>query len=162
MAPPPINASVRYRAKGKTKCYWVPVIANLAAPTRAELNAGVDLSPQIMDMDGWLIESGSIDTPDLASDFTGNIPGSTSVDDSSLTFYSDLNGDDVRALLPRDTNGHIVWLHAGDIPGNATTDAYPVRVGSLGKTVTIDEDASSIQVNFNITAEPEENLVIPA
>lgn len=162
MAPPPINASTRYRAKGKTKCYWVPTIANIDAPTRQELDAGVDLSPQIMESDGWQVESGAIETPDLGSDFTGSIPGSTSVDDSSLTMYSDRNGDDVRQVLPRETEGHIVWLHGGDIPGNNTMDVFPVRVGSVGKPVTIDDDASSIVVTFNVTAEPSEDLEIPA
>lgn len=163
MAPPPITKATRYRAKGKTKCYWVPTIANLeSGPTRAELDAGVDLSPQIMDNDGWQVESGSIDTPDLAHDFTGSIPGSTSVDDSSITFYSDVNGDDVRAVLPRGTEGNIVWLHGGDVPGNNTMDVHPVRVGSLGKPVSLDDDAASIQVNFNITDEPQEDLEIPA
>lgn len=162
MAPPPINAHTRYVAKSKTKCYWVPTIANVQAPTRAELDAGVDLSPQLMDVDGWVVESESVETPDLASNFTGSINGSTSADDSSVTMYSDRNGADIRAILQRDDDGNVVWLHGGDIPGNATMDVFPARVGSLGKNITLDDDASSIQVNFNITAEPAENVVIPA
>ena len=162
MAPSPINPSVRYKARGKSKIYWVPTVANVAAPTRPEIDAGIDLSPQIMEVDGWVVESGSIETPDLATDFTGNITGSRSADDSSITMYSDLNGDDVRAVLEREDNGYILILHGGDVPGNATMDNFPSRVGSLGKSITLDDDASSIQVNFNITAEPQENLVIPA
>lgn len=162
MAPPPINASVRYRAKGKTKIYWVPAIANIEAPTRAELDAGINLSPQIMETDGWQVNSDSIPTPDLESEFTGSIPGDVTIDDSSLTMYSDLNGDDVRQVLPRGTNGNVAILHGGDVPGNPTMNIYPSRVGSLGQPVSLGDDAASIQVNFNITAEPAENVVIPA
>jgi hypothetical protein len=162
MAPPPINAHTRYVAKSKTKCYWVPDIANKSAPTRGELDAGIDLSPQIMDVDGWVLESESVETPDLATRFTGSINGSTSADDSSLTMYSDRNGADIRAVLELDDDGFVVWLHGGDIAGNPTMDVWPSRIGSLGKNITLDDDASSIQVNFNITDEPAENLVIPA
>ncbi|WP_242890276.1 phage tail tube protein [Actinomadura litoris] len=162
MAPPPINAHTRYVAKSKTKCYWVPDIANVQAPTRGELDAGVDLSPQLMDVDGWTVESESVETPNLADSFTGSINGSTSADDSSVTMYSDRNGADIRAILQRDDDGNIVWLHGGDIPGNATMDVFPCRIGSLGKNITLDDDASSIQVNFNITDEPAENITIPA
>jgi hypothetical protein len=162
MAPPPINTSTKYKAKGKTKIYWVPTIANVEAPTRVELDAGVDLSPQIMETDGWEVTSESIETPNLADEFTGSIPGSTSADDSSLTMYSDEEGDDVRQVLPRNTNGYVVILHGGDVAGRPTMDVFPVRVGSLGKPVSLDDDASSITVNFNITDEPQENLTIPA
>lgn len=162
MAPPPLSAHSRYVAKGRTRCYWVPTIADIQGPTRVELDAGVDLSTQIMAAEGWQIESEAAETPDLATVFTGSIPAGTSAEDSSLTMYSDRNGDDVRGLLPRDTDGNIVWLHGGDIPGNPTMDVHPVRVGSLGKPITLDAEASSIQVNFNITSEPAENLTIPA
>jgi hypothetical protein len=162
MAPPLINPHTRYKARGVTPCYWVPTIANPAAPTRAELDAGINLSKQVMAVDGWAVESKPIETPDLYTDFTGTIPGGTSAEDSSLTMYSDKNGADIRAILPRDTAGNIVWLHGGDVPGNATMDVYPVRVSSLGKTITLDDDASSIKVNFSVSDVPRENLVIPA
>ncbi|WP_018658458.1 hypothetical protein [Actinomadura flavalba] len=162
MAPPPLNPHTRYVAKGRTKCYWVPFIANILAPTRTEIDAGIDLSPQLMSAEGWQIESEAAPTPNLATEFTGSIPAGTSAEDSSITMYQDRNGQDVRQVLPRDTPGNMVWMHGGDIPGNPTMDVHPVRIGSLGKPVTLDAEASSIQVNCNITDEPAENLVIPA
>lgn len=162
MAPPLINPHVRFKARGVTPCYWVPTIANPAAPTRGELDAGLNLSKQIMAIDGWAVSSEKIETPDLGTEYTGNIPGSTSSDDSSLTFYSDKNGNDIRQVLPRGEDGFIVWLHGGDIPGNHTMDVYPVRVGSRGKPVSLDDEACSIEVGFFITDEPQEDLEIPA
>lgn len=162
MAPPPINAHTRYKARGVTPCYWVPDIANIAAPTRGELEAGLNLSPQIMAVDGWKVSSEKIETPDLSTEFTGSIPGSTNADDSSLTMYSDKGGNDIRQVLPRGEDGFIVWLHGGDTPGNFTMDVYPVRVGSRGKPITLDDEACSIEVAFFITGEPQEDLEIPA
>ncbi|MFC5187134.1 phage tail tube protein [Actinomadura harenae] len=160
MAAPPITPSKRFSARGVSKCYFVPSIASISAPTRAELDAGTDLSPQVADIDGWTVQSEQIETPDLGSTFTSKIPGSTSADDSSLTMYTDLGGADVRTLLPRGTDGFIVWLDGGDVAGRKM-DVFPIRVASLGKKRTTDDDAETIDVGFSITAEPAENVTIP-
>ena len=44
MPPAPLNPTTRYLAVGIRKVYWVPTVANKNSPTRAELNAGTDLS----------------------------------------------------------------------------------------------------------------------
>ncbi len=161
MAAPEIGAHTRHIAKGVAKCYFVETIASKAAPTRIELDAGTDLSPQIMEIDGWLTESESVDTPNLKETFTSTIPGSTSVDDSSLTMYHDREGDDIRALLARDDEGFIVWFYGGDVSGRKMS-VFPVRVASLGVNATTDDDPVTIEVNFNVTSEPAEYLAVPA
>jgi len=45
MAAPPITGSTRYIPEGVTHFYFVSSIANYLSPTRAELNAGTDLTP---------------------------------------------------------------------------------------------------------------------
>lgn len=161
MAAPNISASSRYINKGVTRVLWVVTIANKAAPTRAELNAGTDLSNEIQENDGWLIESESVETPDLGRTFTSSIPGSTSAEDSSLTMYADLGGTDARDLMPRGTNGFIVWMDGGDVTGR-TMDVFPVRIGSVGKNRTVDDEAATLTINYNITSEPSEDVLIPA
>ena len=90
-----INATARFFARGVSKCYFLTTVADLATgPTRTELDAGQDLTPEIADLDGWLVEGEDIETPDLGTEFTSKIPGPTSVDDSSITFYADATGDD--------------------------------------------------------------------
>lgn len=161
MAAPAISASTRYSGKGTARFVFCTSVANTSAPTRGEINAGTDLSTQIMDMDGWKVESESIETPDLASTFTGSIPGSTTSDDSSLTMYADLGGTDVRTLLPRGTNGFMLVMRAGDTSGRRM-DVFPVRVGSTAVNLSVDDDPVTIEVSFNITSPPVENVVIPA
>lgn len=161
MTAPNINPTTRFINKGTTRVLWVPTIADKNAPTRQELDAGTDLSNEIQDLDGWLIESESVETPDLGSTFTGSISGSTSADDSSLTLYQDIGGQDARQLMPRGTNGFIVWMDGGDVAGKPM-DVFPVRVGSVGKNRSVDDDPATLTISFNITSEPAEDVPIPA
>jgi hypothetical protein len=80
-----IAAATRFSSRGFTVIYWLPACANIASPTRAELNAGTNLSSQVMDGSGWTVSSEQIDAPDMATRFTSKIAGSISAEDSSLT-----------------------------------------------------------------------------
>lgn len=162
MATPAITASTRYFDRGTTRCYFLPAVAasNLT-PTRAEMNAGTDLSNEISDINGWSVAAEQIDTPALGTVFTGSIPGGTSAPESSITFYASSNSVDVRALLPRATVGYIMWLDGGDVPGNKA-DVYPIRVKSVPKMRSLGNEASKLEVQFSVTREPGENVTVPA
>lgn len=161
MAATPIVASNRYFARGITKIYSCTSVVTLAAPTRAELNAGTDLSPEAASISGWLVQANEIETPDLATVFTSKIPGSTSIGDSSIDLYADDNGVDVRGVLPRGTVTTIYILYGGDVAG-AKMDGFRTRVRSVGKPVSVGDDAGMVQVQFSITATPAENITVPA
>lgn len=163
MPTPVITASTRYIDPAVTKCYYVPTIAaaNLT-PTRAELNAGTDLSPQLNDMSGWTVTSNLVDTPDLATTFTSKITGRTESADSSLTLYASVNGVDVRALLPRGTSGYIVWMDGGDVAANKCA-VYPIKVSSCSVVRTVSGgEAAKVMVQVAITGQPGESLTVPA
>jgi len=155
----PITPVQRYYPKGQLKWVFCPTIADKNAPTREEINAGTDLSGEVAEWDGWTVSSNFVDTPDVNSRFTGKIPGSIEAEDSSLTFYADPSGNDVRALLPRDTTGYILRMDAGDVPGRKM-DVFPVQVAAVSKPFE-DDDAVKIEIQFAITAEPAENVEIP-
>ncbi|WP_433415026.1 hypothetical protein ACQP1V_36245 [Microtetraspora malaysiensis] len=144
-----------------TVVYWCPSVANKNSPTRAELNAGTDLSREIADVSGWQTTSNQVDTPDMATRFTGKIPGRISADDSSLTFYASQDSIDVRSLLPRDTAGFVIWMDGGDI-ANRKMDVYPVRVSSVGKARSVGDEPARITVQFAVTSQPAEDVTIPA
>ena len=162
MPPTQINPSTRYFDVATTKCYWLPSVASAALePTRAEMNAGTDLSKEIADLDGWTVEGDEIETPDLGTTFTGKIPGRTNAEDCSLTFHADKNGDDARTLLPRGTEGFIMWCDGGDIEDNIAT-VFPVRVRSCSVQRSVDDENARIMVQFSVAREPAENVSIPA
>ncbi|MFC7892682.1 hypothetical protein [Streptomyces sp. NPDC057381] len=156
----PIQASTRYYRRGVTKVLWVPTIANKAAPTRAEINAGTELADEVSAMSGWQTTSGTVPTPALGSRFTPVVGGEITASDSSLTFWASKTADDVRTLLIREATGFVVWMDEGDVPGQ-TMDVFPVSVTSQAKIRELD-GASQIMAQFAITSEPSENVAIPA
>ena len=162
MPPTKMTAAERYFRPEVTKVYWVITITTVSAPTRSELNAGTDLSDDIAEISGFQVTSASVDTPDLGHRFTSKIPGRITADDSSINFYaSDTGFSDARSVLPRDTSGNIVIMDAGDISTTGRMSVYPVKVAAHGMLRDIENPAMT-QAQFTITAEPEEDLVIPA
>jgi hypothetical protein len=151
----------RYFPTGVTKYYWIPDLLDPEAPTRLELDAGTDLSPEIAEVDGFTVSSDQIETPDINSRFTSTIAGRITADESSLVFYAAANGVDVRALLPRGTNGYIGRLGGGDT-ATYKMDIFPVTVTSLSKAFGTDDEAARITVQFAVTSEPIEDVAIPA
>lgn len=162
MAATPITPVNRYWPVGTTKWLWVPTIANYTvAVTRAEINAGTDLSGEVADISGFTVTSNQIDTPDVNSRFRSKIPGPIEAEDSSLTIYADPSGADVRSLLPRDTSGYVVRMDGGDVAGRKMS-VFPVKVASQNKLLGTDEEAGRIEITFTITRQPAEDLTIPA
>ncbi|MFE9923269.1 hypothetical protein ACFYQA_17290 [Streptomyces sp. NPDC005774] len=156
----PINPATRYYRRGTTKVLWLPAIANKAAPTRPEINAGTALEGETGAMAGWQTTSATVPTPALGSRFTPTVGGEITAADSSLTFWADKGGQDVRTLLPREARGFVVWMDEGDVPGQ-TCDVYPAQVTSQAKVRELD-GAAQIMAQFSITSEPSENAPIPA
>lgn len=161
MAAAPIDKSTRYYTVGTTKVLFVPTIAAPATPTRTELDAGTDVTSEIAEFEGWSTTSEPIETPDMVSRFVSSIPGAITAEESSISFYASKTGEDARQLLPRDTAGFIVWMDSGDVPTTGTMDVYPVLVASAPKVRSMDS-ATLIRVDFQITSEPSEDVVIPA
>lgn len=159
MAATPLPSTTRYFDVNTTRVYWVEEIADKTAPTRQELDAGVDLSGEIADFSGFTVTAEEIETPDMNSLFTSRIGGRTSAEDSSLTLYGDINGQDVTEVMARGDNGFVVWLDGGDVPGNKM-DVYPVRVRSISRQRSLSE-ASRVLVEFSVTSEPAEGVAVP-
>lgn len=163
MATPSITRSTRYTSQAITRCYYLPVIsATNLTPTRSEMNAGTNLSPELFDWSGWTVTGTMIPTPDLSTAFESSIIGKTTAAASSITFYMDRAGVDVRGLLPRGTTGYIMFCDGGDVAGNKA-DVYPITVTSDGKERAAKGDqADKIMVSFAISAVPAENITVPA
>ena len=160
MAVTPLTSTKRFIRPGVTKVYYLPTAANYKALTKTELDGGTDLTPEIAEVAGWNTTSNLVDVPDWGSRYTSKVAGLITSDDSSITFYADETGNDVRSVLPRDTKGYIVWMDGGEVVGQPM-DVYPVTVSSLSKERTA-ADPARIVVNFAITAEPSEDQDIPA
>lgn len=156
----------RFMRKGKTKVYFVPTIANKAAPTVAEITAGTALTGQIAEMNGFMFSNSPIDTPDMSTAFVNKIPGEDSVDDSNIVFYEDDSSDVLRTALAKGSNGHIVIFPkgtAGASPAAADkAEVWPVTIASNSRQYTADNEAAKFQVVFATTAPPTDPATIAA
>jgi hypothetical protein len=160
MPAPAITPAVRYARFGVTRVVYAPAIVNILVPTRAEINAGTDLSGDVESINGFNVTSNFLDAPDLLSVFTAKVAGRTTADDSSITMYQSSNSTDVRSLLSRGTTGFILWFDEGDTPGRKY-DVYPITVGSVPKDRDL-EAVARLVVNVAITRTPTENITVPA
>lgn len=161
MAAPVISATTRYINPATTVVLLVASISTISAPTRLELDAGLNVTPEIADVNGWMLTGEAVPTPDLSSLFTGSITGRTSVEDSSITYYADRAGVDIRSLSVVGTDTHVVWMDGGDVAGRLM-DVFPVRILSAGKSRSVEAQPGRLTVGYSITRAPAENVVIPA
>lgn len=159
----PLSATSRFIEPGVTQYYWVPtILAATKIPTRIELNAGTDLTGEIAEdgVEGFQVTSETVDAPDLGTRFTSKVSGRITAEDSSLTFYRSDDSDDVRTLLPRDTEGFVVKFPEGDV-ATQTMDVFPVKVTAQPKPPG-GSDPAKIMIQFAVTSEPVENEAVPA
>lgn len=149
-----LAASNRFISAGVTKWYWLPSIAatNLT-PLRAEITAGTDVTGEVADFSGWTLQASSVAVPDQGSRFTGSVPGRTSVADSTITFYADKEGDDVRDEFTLDESGYLVIADGGDVTGYKA-EVFPCRVMSVGAVRSVGDAAFQVTIGFAITATP--------
>jgi hypothetical protein len=129
------------------------------APTRAEINAGTDVSNEIAAITGWAITSEMQPTPDLGKRFVSQVPGRLTAADSGITFWADKTGTDIRSLLELDQDTFVVWMDGGDVTASLM-DVFKVTVTQVAKLREI-EGVGRIDTKFAIR-DYRENLAIPA
>lgn len=164
MTATPIGTTNRYIPDGTRQYYWVDSIASKAAPTRAELDAGSDLTGEVAEVSGFTVSTDMVDAPDLGTRFTAQISGRIKAADSSLTIYLDDSSDDARSLLTRDKKGFVVQFPEGDddgVSGTRTMDVFPVQIASASKSTKMG-DPGTVEVAFTITSEPAVDVLVPA
>ena len=148
----------RFMRKGKSKVFFVPTIASLAAPTAVEVNAGTELSGQIAEINGFTFANSPIDTPDLGSSLVTKIMGEDTLEDSNMVFYEDDTSTTIPTALAKGTVGYIVIFYkgtAGASPAAADKcEVWPVTVSSQSRMYTVDNEAAKYRVSFANTAAP--------
>jgi hypothetical protein len=101
------------------KVYWGTSIASIAAPSRGELDAMTDLSPQVTGIVGWTVTSGTIASQAMVGAAL-KLPGAKELVDSTITCRNSRTATDARTILTiasPPTTGFIVVLPEGDTTG---------------------------------------------
>lgn len=148
-------------ARGTIEYVWVEDLVNHNAPTRAELDAGVTLTPIVADQEGWTVKSSQVDANNARDLYTPTVSGEQKADDSSITCYAAKDGADARDLMPDQAEGHIARYLGGDVAGRRV-DIFPVQVSAQNPMVFIDGSRPTmIQFQYAIKRKPAMNIPIP-
>lgn len=154
-----VVTSTRHTRPEISKTYFVRQVASKTAPTRVELDAGIDLSNELATIQGFTVEATVKDDPAINEVFVPQRDAQRVSPASSLTFYTSLNSVDVRRILRRGDTGFLVFLDDGDV-GGRLMDVFPVTVQVASKPK--DDGVSQVMVPFVITSEPAIDVTVPA
>lgn len=149
------------RSDGQTFWAFVPAVANMAAPTAAEINAGINLTSQISEISGFTFVNEPISTPDLSTAFVSSIPGEDVAEDCQLILYDDDASTANWTALAKGTTGYMV---VSPYEKTAASKCRVWKVTSTGPNdqYTLDAEAAKIMVGFSVDIRPNLDSVFPA
>ena len=152
---------------GLYKVAWVPTITNKAAPTVAELGAGVDLECRLTPT-GLTREASTErkDTSKLCSTFSTQSSGRRSFNLQVVAVREEDDTTGVEAALVYKANGYLVirdnlaattdWAAAQEV------EVYPVQVDQPTKSAPAANEDQTITVGFALTGDPALSAVVAA
>lgn len=153
---------------GNIRIYSVPSIANIAAPTTTELNAGTDLTPLITPdgLIGFEPDTAAVDNAKINSTFNTQQPGRASWSGTALRLTRQTGTDTVRNTLVRGYVTNIVVRRGGVAYATAFASAQSVEVypAAAGQRKILAPEANATEkyeVPFFITASPNDSATIP-
>lgn len=146
---------------GMTRVAWVSSVADIAAPTTDELNAGL-LLQETLTADGLMgFEPETADVPatSLASTFDTVDVGRDSFSNTALRFKKQTGTDTIYNTLTRLTAGYVVIRRdVGEGTAWATAqpvEVFPVRCGQTRRLAPESNSMTRYEVTVKITSSPE-------
>lgn len=149
---------------GFIRVYWVLAIANINAPTVAELNAGTRLDTT-MTADGLNISASTaaVDLSALSSTYGTEGVGRRSFSDPSLTIKRQTGTDSVFNALVYQTNGFVVVrrnvLASTAWASGDKAEVYPAQLGERSQAYG-PNTVQRYSVPFKVTSDPNTNATV--
>lgn len=159
--------------RGKGEALYVATIGNAAAPTAAEIAAGVSLSLGVNAVRGFVATVNRVGVPILASDTDVQINGPATYADSGFDLIEDDGvgsaADDVArrlciTTLAKDTTGYIVLCRnkkKAAMVAAVKVDVFTGFVAASNKDWSLDGVAKRA-VEFVLTSPPQQDVAIAA
>lgn len=153
-------------ADGKTRVAFVPAIANIAAPTTTELNAGTLLHYMITadGLTGLTPETSTIPTTSLASKSNTFRNGRVTFEQFTLMLKKQDGVDTVYNLLVRGLTGFLTVRNSIDVDTAwASTQklrVYPIEVGEAGWIDPEPDSLERYQVPMTVTVDPNQRATV--
>ncbi|MFD5509026.1 hypothetical protein ACFWIB_14785 [Streptomyces sp. NPDC127051] len=145
---------------GKTKVVWASSIANIAAPTTTELNAGSDFTTRITP-DGLKLDpsTADVDTSSLASTYDTKTVGRVGFD-VELTFKrGSTGGEDLPyTTLKYGVSGYLVVRRGADYAtawaSSQKCEVYPVTCGEPANSSPAANEVMKFMSPMRVTSAP--------
>lgn len=145
---------------GKERWDWVPAIANIAAPTTTELNAGVRIS-QWMTKDGasgFGPDTAGVPTTSIESTFGTTVNGMRSFSNPRVRLKKQSGTDTAYTTLVPDATGFLVrrksLAAATAYASSQPVQVFPVQCGERSWLDMDDNMPERYDVPMQITAQP--------
>jgi hypothetical protein len=145
---------------GKTRVYWVTTIANINAPTTAELNAGIALQPTLTadGLNGFQPATADVVTSSLDSTFDTMVNGRTSFSNTSLRLKKQSGTDTIFTTLIRDAAGYVVIRRSiASSTAFASAQGLEVYPALCGEVARMDPEPNTVEryeIPIKITSSP--------
>lgn len=154
---------------GTVKCSWLTTIADISAPTVAELNAGISLETTLMrdgGLSGFKAETADVENTKVAGTFDTVLPGMASFSNTMLRFAKQSGTDTIYDTLTRGTAGYVVIRRS--IPRTtAWTAGQEVQVfpATCGQTSWMDAEKNTLdryEIPTKLSDEPDLRATVAA
>jgi hypothetical protein len=151
---------------GYIKIWGVPTISNIAAPTTAELNAGVSyemlLTPD--GLNGFASTTNWVNNSALGSTFDTQLPGTVAFGDMSLQFKWQSGTDTIFNTLVFGYETHIVVrrrvLRATAWTASQLVEVYPVTCGQYTPAEYERNSLARFTIPVGVRSEPNLRAVV--
>jgi hypothetical protein len=160
MVATPISPVVRFQRAGNTSIVLIDMPAIPGAPTRAEIDAGVDITGDVQGVDGFTREPGFLDVPDWGSLETDQIRGRSPSSQGTVRMYADQGGPDgdIRAEVAEGDLKELLFMPHGDVPADKMT-VFDVEIAGVNETfddtaATLVSVGSAIRKRYTAVAIP--------
>lgn len=152
----------RLTAEGNVKVYKVPTITDKSAPTVAEIEAGVNLSPLLPTAGvsiNWTQNNASLAMLDEA--FVASAVG-TEAAEIQITGVRDDTSDDFWDAFERGENFYLVVSRFGAAEAGSTVEVYPAQSHRPVPLSPAENEFQQAQVTIGVTDTPELNAEVTA
>jgi hypothetical protein len=143
--------------------YFATAVANIEAPTLAEITAATDLTPYIT-KDGVVLgfTENRVDNAGIASAFDAQNIGSHGAQ-PALTMFRDTEDEtDTWDLLQRGDEGFLIRSFNGPAITGSQVEVYPVEVGIRQPANSAANENQKFTTNFAVTADYTLDAVVAA
>lgn len=167
------DLGILYFRRGKSEVVFVLTISNTAAPTVAEIAAGVPMSDVIAAMsDGWKVALNRVSQEVLGSQQDRQVDGPIQPGDASMSLLDDdgTGSDDdsvyaqaVSTAMVIGTQGYVVISPRKKVIIAATkVHVYPVKIGQRNDDMSLATQPARYDVDFVITGEVKQSVAVAA